>query len=224
MTRIRLPEVGYERHALFAVELLDAVTLDRVTQGVAVVAEGLTGAPRINSSGLFTWRDEDLTPLRQVSIDPGTLPFERRTIPRADLRLPPASNPITTIELAPLASYPLAAGITAVRGTLIEDRTQPRVPVAGAEIGLRWLDEDGATWRDAPAISTTTAGGDFLSVLRLSPADVPLLDAAGALTVRVRARRGGATRVSADLKLPQGRVADPTTLSALILAWDELQP
>jgi len=47
----------------------------------------------------------------------------------------------------------------------------------------------------------------------------------GALTVRLRVRRDALNeRHSGDLKVPQGRIADPTTLNALIVAWDELQP
>ena len=72
---------------------------------------------------------------------------------------------------------------------------------------------------------TRTTRGDFVSILRLSAADVPLVDGAGALTVRLRVRRDALNeRHSGDLKVPQGRVADPTTLNALIVAWDELQP
>jgi hypothetical protein len=88
----------------------------------------------------------------------------------------------------------------------------------------RWLDEDGTTWRDAPAAARTNAHGDFVVVLRLTPAEVPLVDATGQVTVRLSARRGGPSRESGDFKLPQGRVADPTTLNTLIVAWDELQP
>ena len=118
-----------------------------------------------------------------------------------------------------------------IRGTtpisllrMIEDRTAtPRVPVRKAGVSLQWLDDDDVTWHEAPIVSHTTKNGDFVAILRLSPTDLPMLDANGALTVRLRVRRDGAERVSADLKLPQGRVADPSTLTALTFAWDELQ-
>ena len=221
---VRQPEQAYRRDALFAVEVLDAVTLSRLDEGIDVVADGLRGKPTVNTSGLFVWRKEDLSQLRTISIEPGRLPYERREIPRAQLTLPPATLPLTTIELSPLGNYPFVAGMTAARGTLIEEDAVPRVPIANAQIGLRWLDEDAVTWRDAPITSHTTAAGDFVSFLRLSPADVPHVDVNGALTVRVRVRRDADTRFSTDLKLPQGRVADPSTLSTLILAWDGLQP
>ena len=221
-------EQGWVRDALFAVELLDAVTLARVTQAVTVVAEGLRGRPVVNTSGLFVWLDEDLAPLQGVTVDPGALPYQRVALDRSQLRLPPAPRPVTVVELPPRVDYPFAAGTTGARGTLIEERvTAPDrpVPVEGAEVRLLWLDEDGATWRQAPTVSRTDPRGDFVAALRLAPSDAPHVDPAGALTARLRVRRdGGVERRSPDLKLPQGRVADPTTLSVLTLAWDELQP
>lgn len=214
-------EKAYERRVLFAVELLDAVTLSRVSQGVKkVVAEGLKrGQPIVNSSGYFVWLEDDITSLQKVTFDLGVLPYEGIELAAADV-----TQPLTTIELQPRADYPFASGITGIRGTLIEERVNPPAPVEDAEVGLRWLDDDGVTWRDAPTTSRTNSDGDFVSILRLAPTDVPDLDADRKLTVRLRARRNANERTSSDLKLLQGRVADPSTLSALTFAWDELQP
>lgn len=216
-------EPAYIRRSLFAIELLDAVTLSRVTQGIKVVAEGMKGRPIVNSSGLFVWQQEPLEPLMKVSIDPGALPYERTEVLKADLALPPAPVPLTTIQLRPRADYPFQTGVTGMRGVLLEGRTLARRPVAGADARLRWLDADG-NWRDAPTMSRTNADGDFVSFLRFAASDVPGLDLNKALTVRLRVVRDGATRESSDLKLPQGRIADSSTLSALTFAWDELQP
>jgi hypothetical protein len=216
-------EKAYERRALFGIELLDAVTLSRVSQGVKkVVAEGLKGEAIVNASGYFVWLDEDMGNLQKVTFDLGLLPYESIELAAADVQLP-----LTTIELQPRADYPFAAGTTGIRGTLIEERVIPPqvpVPVEDAEIGLRWLDDDDVTWRDSPTISRTNSDGDFVSILRLAPTEVPDLDADRKLTVRLRARRNANERTSSDLKLLQGRVADPSTLSALTFAWDELQP
>ncbi len=216
-------ERSYERHAMFGIELLDAVTLSRVSQGVKrVVAEGLEGEPILNASGCFVWLDEEIANLQKVTFDLGVLPFESIELAAADVKLP-----LTTIELQPRADYPFAAGTTGIRGTLIEKRViPPQVPVAvdDAEVGLRWLDDDNVTWHDAPTTSRTNAHGDFVSILRLSATEVPDLDADRKLTVRLRARRNTNERTSSVLKLLQGRVADPSTLSALTFAWDELQP
>jgi hypothetical protein len=234
MTRpdVHLPlETAYVRKALFGIELLDAVTLERVSAGVTVVAEGLHGKPRVNASGIFVWLDEDLAPLRKVTVDPGLLPYERVEVARAQLNLPPPPPlPLTTVELTPRVSYPFAAGITGMHGVLIEKQVVPPerpVPVGDAEVHLRWLDELGV-WRDAPTVSRTDAkGGHFVSVVRLSPADVPQPDAAGVLTVRLRARRAAGERESDDLKLPRGRVADPSTFpqgpNSLIFAWEAMK-
>jgi hypothetical protein len=216
-------EPAYIRQSLFAIELLDAVTLSRVSGGIKVVAEGIQGRPVVNSSGLFVWRREPLEPLTKVTIDPGSLPYERMEVARADLTLPPAPRPVTTIQLTPRADYPFQPGLTGMRGVLLEDRTLPRRPVAGADVQSRWLDADG-NWRDAPTTSRTNGDGDFVSFLRFAASDVPGLDPNKALTARLRVVRDGATRDSSDLKLPQGRIADSSTLSALTFAWDELQP
>lgn len=218
-------QLAYERHALFAIELLDAVTLERVSEGIVVTAHGLRGRPIVNHGGLFVWLEEKLGPLQKISVNPGTRPYERVERTTAQLSLPPVPHPLTTIELPPRVDYAFAVGTTGARGTLIEDRiTLPFEAVPDAEIFLRWLD-DTSVWHDAPIISHTNRAGDFVSNLRLSAADVPLVDSAGALTVLLHVRRDSVNeRHSGDLKVPQGRIADPTTLSALIVAWDELQP
>jgi hypothetical protein len=224
MTRafaIHPAEQAYKRNAFFGIALLDAVTLERVSAGVRVVAEGWHGEPRVSSGGLFVWLPEEFARLRKITIDPGVLPYE--PVEREPAQL---LQPLTTIELSPRADYPFAAGITGLRGVLIEERVTPPetpVPVRDAIVRLRWLDDNGV-WRDAPTTSSTnTRGGDFTAVLRLSHAQVPQLDS-GAWTVRIRASRDGSERESDDLKLPQGRIADPSTIAQLIFTWDELHP
>lgn len=206
------PEPAYARNVLFAIELLDAVTLERVSKGVTVTADGLLRKPILNASGFFVWLNEDLTPLQKITIDPDSLPYEAAEIKRAELQIP-----LTTIELKPRAAYPFAAGVTGIRGSLIESRVGPRQPVEKADVHLRWLDENGV-WRDA-TISRTDKNGDFAAILRFAPDEIPLLDNQGALTVRLRVRRASDERGTADMKLAQGRIAD-----ALIFSWDELQP
>lgn len=227
MTRtfeVKLPlEEGYRRLVLFALELLDAVTLARVSNGVKVVADGLKGKPTVNASGLFVWLQEEIGNLRKISIEPGQLPYERVELAAADVKLP-----LTTIELQPRADYAFAAGITGLRGTLIEESViapQTPVPVPNAEVHLRWLDDNGI-WQDAPTTSLTDKKrGDFVSILRFNPTEVPDLDPSGKVTVRLHARRDGISeRSSADFKLLQGRVTEPSTANKLTFAWDELQP
>lgn len=217
MTTQRLeapPEQAYVRDALFGIELLDAVTLERVSQGVRVEAVGLMRKPVVNASGLFVWFPEDLSGLQMISIDPQLLPYEPVELTAAQLEMP-----LTRVELPPRTDYPFVTGATAIRGALIEDAPPwPRVPVANAEVQLRWLD-DTSVWRDAPTISHTNASGDFAAVLRLSPTEVPLFDADGTFTVRLRVQRNASERSSGDLKLKLGRIAD-----ALTFSWDELQP
>lgn len=213
-------ELARSRRSLFAVQLLDAVTLQRVSDGIDVVAEGLRRKPIVNRGGVFVWLDEDVTQLTKLSIRTGALPYEGVDVAPASLQVPPA---ITTIELVPTPNYTFTSGMTVARGTLLEDR-RSATPVANAEVHLEWLDSDGVTWHDAPTRSHTTVRGDFVSILRLSAADAPD-ETNGALTVQLRVRRdGNPERRSAKVMLARGRVADPTSMPALIFAWNELQP
>lgn len=225
---VQLPlEEAYSRRVLFGIELLDAVTLSRVNHGVTVVAGGLLGKPIVNTSGLFVWLQEDVTNLRMVSIDPGTLPYEGLELRPVQLNLPPVKPALTTIELQPKVGYSFASGITGLRGAFIEERVNPpqrSTPVLNAAVRLQWLDDDN-NWRIAPTIShTDPKRGDFVSILRLSPTEVPHLEQ-GEVTVRLLASRdGGLERRSDNFRLPQGRVTNPSTSNPLIFAWDELQP
>ena len=222
---VRLPlEEAYRRRVLFGIELLDAVTLSPVNQGLTVVARGLLGKPIVNAGGLFVWLQEDIQNLQTISIDPGALPYEGLELKPSQLNLPPIKPALTTIELQPRVGYSFGPGITGLRGTLIESRVDPPKPVANAAVHLQWLDDEN-NWHNAPTTSQTDQNrGDFVSILRLAPTEVPLLDK-GEVTVRLRAsRNGGAERGSDDFKLSQGRITDPSTLNPLIFAWDELQP
>ena len=108
---VRIPlELAYRREAMFAVELLDAVTLERVTQGVDVTARGIAGKPVVNHSGLFVWVRQDASKFDRLLIEPRDAPFERVDLPAAQV-----NRPLHTIQLYPLASYPFAPGITAIR-------------------------------------------------------------------------------------------------------------
>lgn len=218
-------EIAYTRTAAFAIELLDPMTMDRVSDGITVTATGVglrrtKGKPNI--LGLFVWVDEDTTALTKVSIDAGSLPYESIELTPGDLQLPAQPHPLTTIQLAPALSYSFARGTTGARGTLLED-TVTRAPVVNAEIHLRWLDES-MNWQEAPIHSHTTRNGDFVSVLRLGRDDKPHVEA-NAVTVRLRVlREGFVERGSADVQLPHGVITDPTTMPALTFAWDALQP
>jgi hypothetical protein len=212
-------EQAYERRVLFAVELLDAVTLTRVREGVKVVAEGLQAKPIINPSGCFVWLIENNATIRKISVLPCGVPYDGRELDSTQVKFP-----LTTIELQPTVDYPFAPGLTGLRGTLIERNITPREPVAGAEVRLRWLDDNG-NWNDAPTASKTKEqSGDFVSILRLAPKQKPDIDANGAVTVRLQVSRNGSTRSSNNLSLLQGRISDPTVLNPLTFAWDELQP
>lgn len=212
---VRLPLVrAYTRDAMLAVELLDSVTLERVSQGVEVAAQGLTSQPYVNVSGLFVWLKEDITKFTTLAIEPLTAPFERVVIPAAQV-----ARPLHRVELRPLSSYPFAPGVTALRGSLYEAQvplgTEP-VPVPGATVSIEWLDDDAVTWRPWQAPAVTNKAGDFTSILRLASGQSPRLDALGRMTIRLTARRANGQQRRNNFQLPLGRVADVT------YAWDQL--
>lgn len=212
---IRLPpEQAYRREAMLAVELVDPVTLERVAQGVTVTAIGLAGLPIVNFGGLFVWLKQPDAGFRKLVVDPGMRPFAPVEVAAALVQ-----RPLHTVELQPLANYPFTAGLTALRGSLVEHQVPlggvPQ-PVAGATIRLEWLHEDGTTWVAAPARARTGASGEFTIVLRHAPSQVPALDAQGRMSVRLFAARAAGSEKHQEFQLPHGRVADA------VHAWDEL--
>jgi hypothetical protein len=222
------PEIAYTREGMLAVEVLDAVTLERVTQGLDVIAKGIAEKPVVNHGGLFVWVKQDATKFAGLTIDPFSAPFERVELTAAQV-----NRPIHSVQLNPLPSYPFAPGITAVRGRLVESDSMPpqmpRVAIPGATMRFEWLDDDGTTWHPWQAPRVTTKTGDFTAMVRLargrvhegSPPpppkpDEPRIDAAGNLSVRVTARRANGTQKQKIHPLPQGRVTDKT------FAWDAM--
>jgi hypothetical protein len=217
---LRFVEKSRERNVLFAVELLDAVTLERVNQGITVDAQGLRRNPINNSGGLFVWvkqtPQEDTTGLRSLAIDAGDLPFQSVTLDPSQVQAPK----LTTVSLAPRVNYPFQAGVTGVRGTLIESNFGTRRPVLDANVHLQWIDPS-SNWIDSPPISNTKMDkGDFVAILRLLPSDNPDPNPDGTIQVRLQADRPTAiTRYSSPFNLTPGRLSDPVQF-----AWDELQP
>jgi hypothetical protein len=208
-------ELAYRRDVLFALELIDAVTLRRVSRGVKPVAEGLRGEPIVNAGGLFVWLHEEISALRRITFDTDSLPLRVDDVDAADLQ-----RPLMTLQLSPTAGYPFAAGTTAVRSVVLESNAGERVPLANARVRLAWLDDQGPTWRDAPTVSRTGPRGDFAALLRLAPSHLPQFDANGEITVRLFASRDGEAdeRFTSPFQIPQGRVTD-----APAFAWDDLQ-
>ena len=211
-------EQAYQRQVYLAVELLDAVTLTRVGRGMEVVAEGLKKKPVINRSNYFVWLKEGNAIVPKITVDPGLLPYEKREILPANVVFP-----LTTIELQPRPDYQFAPGITGLRGTVIERQVDPPVPVVNGTVRLQYMDADD-DWQDSPTVSRTDERtGDFVSIIRLTPADEPAVEN-GAITVRLRVTRGFSSRRSEDFQLMYGRVTDPTESDPLKFAWDDMLP
>ena len=139
-------ERAYARTVLLAVEVIDATTLAPVREGIAVSGPGLVAKPIVNASGFYVWLDQggNRRPA-QIVVDSLTAPYLGAT-----QQVPPAPSRFVRMELAPTASYPFGSGVTAVRGTLAQRSTGPRMPVSDADVWLRWIDDaaPGTTWVD----------------------------------------------------------------------------
>lgn len=213
MTRlIAPPESAYQRKVLFAAEVLDGVTMERVSRGLDVSASAMRGTPVVNASGIFVWLDEGvaLAP-QQITVSTGLLPYLGTSAPSP---LPPQR--LVQIQLAPGRGYNFQAGVTALRFTLIESDAGAPVAAADTEVFLRWFDAGAAVpWTDAPLRSRTDARGEASVTLRFGRDDEPAKAAGGALRARVCAQRGGAVTMSVEIGLAEGRVTDHPTAFAL---------
>ncbi|MEA2894755.1 MAG: hypothetical protein QOJ84_370 [Bradyrhizobium sp.] len=210
------PEQAFRRKVLFAAEIVDAVTLEPVTQGLEVQATGLKRKPIVNCGGFFVWLEEGNLQPQQVVIDASKTFYESIAVPA-----PLAPDKSVRIELAPRSDYPFASGACALRASLVESSSGTRTPVVGAEIRLQWIDDHaaGTVWVDAPTHSHSGTNGDFAAPLRLTPKQVPRLDAGGGMRAQLRASRQGITRTSAEFSLPVGRITDSPPF-----AWNDLTP
>lgn len=198
-------ERGYARKVLFAAEVVDAATLEPIRVGIKVTASGLKRMPIVNGSGSYVWLEEGSSWPQQIIVETDGSPYEPTTV-----TAPALPKRSVRIELSPRFEYRFEPGITAVRGTLIERRSGPRVAASGADIWLRWIDANApaTTWVDALTRSHANLQGDFAAILRLAPDHYPRTDSNGALRVRLLARVRGMTRSSPEFSLRQGRVAD----------------
>ena len=211
-------ESAYERRVLLAVELLDTVSLTRVSDGMKVIAHGLQGKPIVNRSGCFVWLEEKNPVVEKITVDPGSLPYEK-----VELTIG-ITYPLTTIKLQPTAHYQFPKGVSGLRGTLIESNLGSATPVARANVQLAWLDGVGNPQPAQTESLSDEQSGDFVSFLRLSPTDEPKIDDNGAFEVQLVVERGATVRRSNTFKLPLGTVVEPSINDKQKFAWDELHP
>jgi hypothetical protein len=205
-------ETAWTRTVLCGVEIIDAMTLAPVTDGIKVRAAGLKNGPNVNHSGFHYWLLEgnaqpqriSVTSLDDIYSDVDTAP-------------PVPPQKFVRIELAPRSGYPFPAGATAVRGTVNLNKTGPVKPVVDAAVRLQW--SDGAIWVDAATQVMTDDRGQFAAPLRLAPKDEPRL-ITGGIAVRLTVRRGSISKTSNEFALPAGRVS--TTPQPFI--WNDLNP
>lgn len=204
-------DAAYSRRLLFAAELIDGVTLERVRTGVKVSARGLRREPTVNASGFFIWLEEQGALPTRIVVDGSDSAYAS-----TESAPPPPPARSVRIELAPRYAYPFPPGATALRGTVWLSRFGPPQPVVGAAVRLQW--SDGFGWLDAPVEVVTEASGDFAAPLRLAPKAEPRTLADGNLAVRLSVKRNGSSRTSDEFPLVAGRVGG----RGLPFIWDDL--
>lgn len=206
------PEVSRLREVRLAVKVLDPVTCERVSRGLDVQARGLRGKPIVNAGGMFVWtRERDRDPTH-VEIRTGELPFAPVTV-----AVPALPVIAMQVVLSPTLAYPFSAGVSGVRGTLVERRLDdPPRPVAGAEVWLAWIDDATGVPLpvDAPVRTTTDRLGEFVTIVRVPVALDPYAGPAAPLRVRVSTSRDGGKRAPTEV-IPTGRVTAMSTAYAL---------
>jgi len=229
MARLFLPDAerAYTRSVLFAVELLDAVTLLGVSREVRVSAPPLRAQPIVNFSGRFVWLQEGATRPQKVMVDPGELPYEREELPAPvlppDLNGVPETARLLQVLLRPRRGYVFPDGVTVVRGRLNESTAQPPAAVSDAAVWLQWFDDEAQHWQGdrARTFVRTQANGEFAAFLRLGPAAKPLRDKSGRMQVRLRVGRPNVTdRIGTTLDVREGRIFNDFQT----LAWSDLRP
>jgi hypothetical protein len=210
-------QLDITREVAVAVELLDPVTQQRVSQGLKVTLGGRADSPYISPTRRFVWLGNAAAPWpATISVDPGKLPFA--PIANQPLAAAPANWPHVDPEarrirvtLTPTALYPYEEGVTAITGYLYR-KIPPngtKQGISGAEVWFQWA--AGASWFPGtpPRVKTDARGefGLFARIPQVTGQDLDVLR--GLLKVRVFVKNGALTKsTSASF-----RFIDPPLLS-----------
>ena len=191
------------REVAVAVELLDPVTQQRVSQGLKVTLAGRPDEPYISPSRRFVWLGNAGGPWpAAVSVDPGKLPFAPialQPLGAAPLNWPdvdPEKRRIR-VTLTPTSLYPYDEGVTAITGYLYR-KVPPngvRQAIPDAEVWFQWADA-GANWRPAtpPRVKTDARGefGLFARIPQVTGQEPDIVR--GLIKVRVFVKNGAVTK------------------------------
>jgi hypothetical protein len=221
-------EQAFERQAIFGLELIDAVTLDRVYKGIRVTARGLPKDPKLNSSGVYFWLGERKNQIiESISIDPVDRPFEPLIIP--PIVLDGTARPILhRVELAPRPDYPIPSGTMGLMDRLVEDANAAQViPVVNAQITLQFFEAIQPTgsvkWHDSRVVTHTNSNGDFVSIWRAKKED-EMKDVMPEpnVSLRIQVQRDGLTRSSQPWEQPFGEFRFPKPDAKQKFAWNSM--
>jgi hypothetical protein len=210
-------EQAFERQAIFGLELIDAVTLDRVYKGIRVTTRGLLNDPMLNSSGVFFWLGERKN----------HRPFEPLIIP--PIVLDGTARPMLhRVELAPRPDYPIPSGTMGLMDRLVEDANAAQViPVVNAQITLQFFEAIQPTgsvkWHDSRVVTHTNSNGDFVSIWRAKKED-EMKDVMPDpnVSLRIQVQRDGLTRSSQPWEQPFGEFRFPKPDAKQKFAWNSM--
>ena len=155
---------GFSRDLSLAVGVRDGVVGGDPVGDVRVRVEESDERPIRNRSGYYLFFDLPQEPVT-VTVDGG----DRYRDASTTVTLDPAAadthdaGEAVEVSLEPTPAYPFPAGLTRVRGTLLDGET----PVGGATVGVT----------DHPQTVTTTDAGEFVYYFdAVDPADVERVD------------------------------------------------
>jgi hypothetical protein len=229
-------EKAYRRRVLFALEVLDGLTLEPVAAGLAVTAEGLRNPPIVNGSGIFVWLEEDgatraealsdpnRLPLKQITIDPRDHPYEQKRIDKGTVVANLNPGPVR-VMLTPRSDYPFPSGVTILRGSLSQTRSQPgtpAIPMANTAVALFWKDAN-LRWRGPSLTARSARDGGFVIAVRHDADSIDPQDAEKPLVAYARFDSPDlGTRYSSAFNLALGRMTDASQWIKPGFAWPEL--
>jgi len=219
-----VPSEIVQRKVLLALEVVDAVTRQRLTHGLRVIAYGLAGQPIINLSDRFVWLQEGNSWPEEIRVDPQSLPF-LPPLPLRPARPSGALPPCIPVILAPNAAYPFPDGVLALRGALKESAAPDAAVIHPARLELKWRYDEGEPWRSG-STSNTDLRGSFALFARTSGSS---LRADGLVSVRIDVMRDSNTKTTGDgfaffqEPYPKGCLRDARLHTRpVLLAWNTL--
>lgn len=203
MAVVTFPDQRIEAILTFALRLTDAFTGQEPRGSVILVLDGARASVPRNRSGYWLFLNLPLN-------NPGGGVASYRLEVRSDFYVTQVQedvrpgemdrgNPVVSLNLEPLPSYPFPAGSTLIRGVVQDDAGNP---VQGATVEIR----------HSPVETTTAASGEFALYFRqITPDDVEVVGGKRMMVVnnstnlRIRANHPDFKHRDVDIQAEEGQ-------------------